>query len=443
MRYSNLALVLCGLLLLSGCASFKPKPLEQVPFLERAKTEEKDGVRVTVSVLTRKETKQVFGFDLEKKGIQTIWIDIENSTDRPYWFMLSGVDPNYYSAREAAYICHSFWRRSKNRKMDQHFENLFIDQLVLPRCRSAGFGFSYLKQGVREVRVRLFGDLNIIDYEFHIPVPGLRTDWEVVDFDALYPEEAIIHVEDEPSLREALEPLPLTTTKENGSGEGDPLNIVVIGHVEKPFTRARWDETERLTAGTAWKTAKGFFGKEYKHSPMSSLYVFGRHQDIGLQKARDSIHERNHLRLWLTPIRYQGRPVCVGTITRDIGVYFTTRAWNLMTHAIDPDVDEARDYLTEDLAMALSLKKYGYLDGVAPATQDSPHRNLMKAPYWTDGSRVILLVTDDVVPLGDIDHFDWERRLDQNQCKDPVSEEGSVESGEEKEPGSSEVPPLL
>jgi hypothetical protein len=27
---------------------------------------------------------------------------------------------------------------------------------------------------------------------------------------------------------------------------------------------------------------------------------------------------------------------------RDIGVYFTPRAWNLATHAIDPAVDEAR-----------------------------------------------------------------------------------------------------
>ena len=53
------------------------------------------------------------------------------------------------------------------------------------------------------------------------------------------------------------------------------------------------------------------------------------------------INERLHLRLWLTPLRYEGKPVWVGQISRDIGVRFTTKAWNLTTHRIDPDIDEA------------------------------------------------------------------------------------------------------
>jgi hypothetical protein len=31
-------------------------------------------------------------------------------------------------------------------------------------------------------------------------------------------------------------------------------------------------------------------------------------------------------------------------------VRFTWRTWNLTTHRIDPDVDEARDYVMEDLS---------------------------------------------------------------------------------------------
>jgi hypothetical protein len=141
---------------------------------------------------------------------------------------------------------------------------------------------------------------------------------------------------------------------------------------------------------------------------MSALYVFGRDQDIGLQKARDSIHQRNHLRLWLTPMLFRGKPVWLGAISRDIGVYFTTRAWNLMTHAIDPDVDEARNYLAEDLATAQSVERIGFVGGVEPTTSNEPHRNLMNAPYWTDGRRVVLLLSNDSVPLEDIDFFDWE-----------------------------------
>ena len=211
-----------------------------------------------------------------------------------------------------------------------------------------------------------------------------------------------------PVRNKALTRLPQTTTRENGTGRGDPLNLVIIGQLKKPFIKAGWDETEVLTAGSGWRTAKAFFGSEYKYSPMSALYVFGRPQDVGLQKARDSIHQRNHLRLWLTPMRFQGRTVWVGAISRDIGVYFTTRAWNLMTHAIDPNIDEARNYLIEDLAMARAVERMGFLGGVEPATLKDPHRNLMNAPYWTDGGRVVFLLSNESVPLEDIDFFDWE-----------------------------------
>jgi hypothetical protein len=181
----------------------------------------------------------------------------------------------------------------------------------------------------------------------------------------------------------------------------------MIGELKKPFFKAGWDETEVLTGSSAWRTVKAFFGGEYKHAPMSALYVFGRAQDVGLQKARDTIHERNHLRLWVTPIRFQGKHVWVGTITRDIGVYFTTKAWNLMTHAIDPDVDEARTYLIEDLATAQSIERFGHLEGVGPATPDDPHRNLMNAPYWTAGGRTVILLSNEPVPLEEIRFFDW------------------------------------
>jgi hypothetical protein len=64
---------------------------------------------------------------------------------------------------------------------------------------------------------------------------------------------------------------------------------------------------------------------------------------------RQTINERLHLRLWLTPLRFQDKPVWIGQISRAIGVRFTLRTWNLTTHKIDPDVDDARDYVLDDL----------------------------------------------------------------------------------------------
>jgi hypothetical protein len=100
--------------------------------------------------------------------------------------------------------------------------------------------------------------------------------------------------------------------------------------------------------------------------------------------------------------------VWVGTITRDIGVYFTTRSWSLTTHAIDPEVDEARSYLTEDLATAQAIEKVGLVPGVGAATSDEPHRNFMQAPWWTDGMREVYLMSDERTRLEDLQYFDWE-----------------------------------
>ena len=86
----------------------------------------------------------------------------------------------------------------------------------------------------------------------------------------------------------------------------------------------RWDETETITLATCWKTVAAFLlGAEYRYSPVSPLYLFGRSQDFALQRIRESINERLHLRLWLTPLRFHGKPVWVGQVSRDIGVRFT------------------------------------------------------------------------------------------------------------------------
>jgi hypothetical protein len=84
--------------------------------------------------------------------------------------------------------------------------------------------------------------------------------------------------------------------------------------------------------------------------------------------------------------------VWVGQVSRDIGVRFTTRAWNLTTHRIDPDVDESRDYCVEDLLAAGRVRAAGYVGGVGVCPADTPRRNLTGDPYWTDGKRAVILL---------------------------------------------------
>ena len=145
-------------------------------------------------------------------------------------------------------------------------------------------------------------------------------------------------------------------------------------------------------------------GGSYRYSPVSALYVFGRPQDAAMQRARSSINERNHLRIWLSPLRYEGTPVWIGQISRDIGVHFTKKT--ITTHKIDPDVDETREFLLEDLAFAQSLQRFGYVGGVGSAPYEQPRGNLTGDPYFTDGKRVVMWVSGEPVALDEIEILD-------------------------------------
>ena len=74
-----------------------------------------------------------------------------------------------------------------------------------------------------------------------------------------------------------------------------------------------------------------------------------------MQKARGSVDERNHLRLWLAPVTFRGEDVWVGQISRGIGIKLSSKT--VVTHKIDPIIDEARYYLVVDLAASQSLER--------------------------------------------------------------------------------------
>jgi LssY C-terminus len=407
-------LALAAALLLASCSTYRPRPPADPPFRARAQTDTHGAVKVSVAALGAKESKQYFGVDLASKGIQPVWLQIDNNGDAPLYLLLSSIDPAYFSAREAAYQMHSLFGRAGNERMDEFFESQAIDGRVPAESARSGFVFTNLDEGVKYVTVQLFGPNESPLLYFLLDVPGIRTDYAQVDLDALYAEDELLDLDSEAQLRAALERLPAYTTRPDGSGRGDGLNFVVIGtpdEVGGTLVATGWQVTEALSAGSGWRTFKSFlFGGSYRYSPMSSLYVFGRSQDAGFQKARDSIHQRNHLRVWLTPLRYKGRDVWIGAISRDIGVYFTTRAWSLTTHAIDPDLDEAREALAEDLVLSQAVSTFGYVSGVSAAPREVPHRNLMRAPYWTDGLRAVFMLGDEVSALNDITLLEWEQR---------------------------------
>jgi len=409
-RICWIILPLIFILFVSGCATFNPRTEEEVPFRERAQTQEKGNVQVTAAVPSAEESKRLFGVDIYGRGVQPIWLEIENEDEDPVYFLPLGLDPNYFSPIEAAFVNHFGFKTPFNEEMNRFFYERRKSIRIAPRSVMSGFVYTPVDEGTKAFNVDLLGeDHEIRTFTFFINVPGIRPDHQDIDFEALYPKAQIVSYEEQ-GLRKALERVPCCTTNKEGTEQGDPLNLVVIGdqdEVHNAFIRAGWDETEIIYRASAWKTGMSFlFGGRYRYSPISPLYVYGRRQDVSFQKARGTIHERNHLRLWLSPMRLNGKPVWVGQISRDIGVRFTTKT--ILTHKIDPDVDETRDFLIQDLWYSQGLLKLAYVKGVGPAPISAPRGNLTGDPYFSDGLRAVLWVSRDRLDMEAVEFIEWE-----------------------------------
>ncbi len=418
---------------------YRPDP-EWRGFLGRAQTQDGPLAEVTLAAPNPDEAQRLFGVPLSRKGVQPIHLRITNRSNALLRLQMVAIDRSYFTPREAAGISHFsflkrlsafgalawvflpllaliplklFTARRANQRMDECLQSHALRlRPIAAGAVSEGFVFTPFEAGTKEIHVQLLGAGGSLtprssgastgispfasqaraDFTFSVPIAGIRADHFRRDLDGTANALSLVHCEI-PALVAHLRDMPSATTNKKGTGHGDPVNLVVIADFDGLLAAfaGRWNETETITAATCWKTARAFLlGSEYLYSPVSPLYLFGRSQDFALQRARKSINERLHLRLWLTPLRIGETPVWVGQVSRDIGVRFTTKTWNLTTHRVDADVDESRDYVVEDLLEAERIEEVGYVDGVGACTPEAPRHNLTGDPYFSDGRRVVI-----------------------------------------------------
>ena len=404
---------LLPVMVLANCAtlrtstSFKPASVNEIRFRDRALSKSDAEVRVTVAVPTAEESSALFNTDLIRKEIQPVWVKVENHSDRIYYLNSTATDPNYFSPLETVYAMRGGLFGIYRDAMEHHFRSMSFHNPVMPNTASAGFIFTNLDEGEKVVQIDLIAAEQVKFFTFFVQIPGMRVDYRMVDF----ADDEILEV-NENELKAALEEFPCCTTNPTGDKLGDPLNLVIIGDfkdVAAAFARRGWLPAEETYSTAVWKTIKSYlFGSRYRYSPVSPLYSYGRRQDFARQKPRHNIHERNHLRLWYSPLRYRGKPVFVGQVSRDIGVRFTSRAWPPVTHKIDPDIDEARDAVIEDLIYSQMLAEVGFVKGVGRARASNPRANLTGDPYFTDGHRVVLVLDEGPVALDKVKSLGWE-----------------------------------
>jgi hypothetical protein len=385
------------------------------PYVARAQSGTQGQVRVSAAALSADESAVVYGSPLADKLIQPVWIQVENNDNVPYWLMFAGLDPNFFPASEAA---EAMALRSSPRKLaelDRRFSELAFRNPVPPGGTVSGFVLTNLQEGVKLLQIDLFADRRSRSFSLLAPVPGLRTDYKqsrVFDRDYVAPGGSVVNFTTDAEFTAALESLPCCATNEDASRNGDPLNLVIIGGIEDAFpslVRRGWSPTEVTWKGSVMRIMRSAMSRErYPYAPISNLYLFGRPQDIALQKARDNIHQRNHLRLWRSPMLYHGKPVWVGQVSRDIGSRLTIHSPTFTTHKIDPDVDEAARALIEDLVYSQGLRAIGLVKGVGAAPKGAPRENLTTDPYYTAGMRSVLLFDSTPTSLTQIELLPWQ-----------------------------------
>jgi hypothetical protein len=153
---------------------------------------------------------------------------------------------------------------------------------------------------------------------------------------------------------------------------GDPVNLALVGTLEQlraAYATAGWAEADRLNIASSWRMVRAFLlNRPYPTAPFSTLFLFGRAQDVGFQRAiDDSPRKRHHIRFWGLPAdraeqaldmpafwNAAPRPdereqvLWVGAATKDTGISLTRLTFQI-THATDADTNEERDFIISEL----------------------------------------------------------------------------------------------
>ena len=133
-----------------------------------------------------------------------------------------------------------------NARIDDYFRKNELPLIHPPGQRRSGFVFAEYVRDAKAFNVELLGGNTLEIFHFSQEVPGFTADFNKIELDRLYPEEAVEDLGME-GLRRELGQLPAYTTSADGTKEGDPLNLVIIGSrrtVLQSLIRSGWHLSE-------------------------------------------------------------------------------------------------------------------------------------------------------------------------------------------------------
>ncbi len=191
---------------------------------------------------------------------------------------------------------------------------------------------------------------------------------------------------------------PLTTITRYGT-VGDPINIQFVGtdgQIGATFASAAWYRADEIGFITSVRICSdSVFGRKYSTAPVSSLYLYGRKEDMAFERPGSTVRQRDHIRIWKTDDNgNDGRPIWIGSVTKDTKVELA-KTNHLPTHHISPDVDAERALLVSELALTGHVVQQTTRPGFGKHTQGF---NGEGDPYVTDGQVAVLTFANVVTP---------------------------------------------
>ena len=168
------------------------------------------------------------------------------------------------------------------------------------------------------------------------------------------PDAALQPVADPRALFNLVSRQPFQTRAQKPPEPSDITTLMFIGtqeQVQAAFAAAGWSQASKLGEKSKFETMRAIAeDRGYSEAPVSILYLDGRPPDMVFEKANNTFSKRHHLRIWLRPDPYQGRPVWVCAATHDTGIDFSAKDRTFI-HKIDSQIDLERSKVVNDLLL--------------------------------------------------------------------------------------------
>lgn len=189
--------------------------------------------------------------------------------------------------------------------------------------------------------------------------------------------------------------LPLYCVTPDGFAS-DPINVGIVGTRRQLITaleKAGWHKADPRSLRSMARYAMSIlFDWPYPTAPVSSLFLFGRHQDIAFQiPIEDSSGGRHHVRFWATTfeskqpltaraIHWQNREahvqgdnlLWIGAASLDVGLAPIRHNFQI-THMIHPDTNQERELIVSQLKSAKLVRS------TSTVTLGQPYRLVNRA----------------------------------------------------------------